>query len=56
MLVAYQDNKYTHQAAVQVLFGALGASGRLPVTINAGYPEGLWHQNPRQSQASVRIP
>ncbi|MRR19423.1 serine hydrolase [bacterium] len=40
LLVAYQDNSYTHQTAVQVLFGALGASGRLPVTINAAYPEG----------------
>jgi beta-glucosidase-like glycosyl hydrolase/CubicO group peptidase (beta-lactamase class C family) len=40
MLVAYQDNSYSQQTAVQVLFGALGASGKLPVTINAGYPAG----------------
>lgn len=40
MLVAYQDNRYTQQAAVQVLFGALGATGRLPVTVNSAYPEG----------------
>ncbi len=40
MLVAYQDNKYSQQTAVQVLFGGLGASGKLPVTINAGYPAG----------------
>ncbi len=41
MIVAYQDNKYTHQAAVQVIFGGLGASGRLPVTVNGDYPEGF---------------
>jgi len=46
LLVAYQDNNYTHQTAVQVLFGALGASGRLPVTINAGYPEGYGIKTP----------
>ena len=41
LIVAYQDNNYTHQAAVQVVFGAVGASGRLPVTINTKYHEGL---------------
>lgn len=40
LLVAYQDNSYTHQVAVQVLFGAIGASGRLPVTVNEAYPLG----------------
>jgi len=40
LLVAYQDNSYTHQVAVQVLFGAIGASGRLPVTVNEIYPLG----------------
>jgi beta-N-acetylhexosaminidase len=40
LLVAYQDNSYSQQAAVQVIFGGLGASGRLPVTINEGYHEG----------------
>lgn len=39
-LVAYQDNQYSHQAAVQVLFGAIGASGRLPVTVSEAYPLG----------------
>ncbi len=40
MLVAYQDNSYTQQVAVQVLFGAIPASGKLPVTINETYPAG----------------
>lgn len=38
MMVAYQDNSYTHQVAVQILFGAIGATGKLPVTINETYP------------------
>ncbi len=46
LLVAYQDNSYTHHTAVQVLFGALGASGRLPVTVNAAYPEGYGIKTP----------
>ena len=40
LLLAYQDNNYTRQLAVQVIFGAVGASGRLPVTINEAYPIG----------------
>ncbi|MDZ7636304.1 MAG: serine hydrolase domain-containing protein [Bacteroidales bacterium] len=36
----------THQTAVQVLFGALGASGRLPVTINDSYSEGYGIKTP----------
>ncbi len=46
LLVAYQDNNYTHQTSVQVLFGALGASGRLPVTINDTYHEGYGIKTP----------
>lgn len=45
-LVAYQDNSYTHQAAVQVLFGAIGASGKLPVTVNETYPIGTGIKTP----------
>ncbi|NLD62691.1 MAG: serine hydrolase [Bacteroidales bacterium] len=40
MLVAYQDNSYTQQVAAQVLFGAIPASGKLPVTVNETYPAG----------------
>jgi len=46
LIIAYQDNEYTQQAAVQVIFGALGASGRLPVTINTKYPEGYGLKSP----------
>jgi len=56
MLVAYQDNSYTQQAAVQVLFGALGASGRLPVTVNATYPEGHGIKTPGSMRLQFGFP
>ena len=40
LLLAYQDNSYSQQAALQVIFGGLGASGRLPVTVSEDYHEG----------------
>jgi len=46
LLVAYQDNSYTHHVAVQVLFGAIGASGKLPVTVNESYPIGTGIKTP----------
>ncbi len=56
MLIAYQDNKYTHQAAVQVIFGAIGASGRLPVTINAGYRQGYGIKTPGSLRLQYGFP
>lgn len=56
LLVAYQDNNFTHQAAVQVLFGAIGASGSLPVTINAAYPEGYGLTTPGNLRLQYGFP
>jgi beta-glucosidase-like glycosyl hydrolase/CubicO group peptidase (beta-lactamase class C family) len=56
MLIAYQDNKYTHQASVQVIFGALGASGRLPVTINTGYHQGYGIKTPGSLRLQYGFP
>ncbi len=33
VLVSYQNNKYAHQVAAQIIFGALQAKGKLPVSI-----------------------
>ncbi len=38
IVVAYQDNANAYDAVVQVLFGALPASGRIPVSINKTFP------------------
>ncbi|HPT11542.1 MAG TPA: glycoside hydrolase family 3 N-terminal domain-containing protein [Bacteroidales bacterium] len=40
LILTYQNNQFTQEAAVEVIFGALGASGRLPVTIDGRYPMG----------------
>lgn len=56
MLVAYQDNSYTQQVAVQVLFGAIGASGKLPVTINESYPAGTGIKTPGNLRLQFGFP
>ena len=38
LLVAYQDNADAYDAVVQILFGAFGASGQLPVSANRSFP------------------
>ncbi|MEE4116367.1 MAG: glycoside hydrolase family 3 N-terminal domain-containing protein [Marinilabiliaceae bacterium] len=41
LILAYQDNSFTSELSAQLIFGGLGAHGKLPVTINADYPEGF---------------
>jgi beta-N-acetylhexosaminidase len=38
LLLAYQENDYTEDISAQIIFGGLGASGKLPVTINNNWP------------------
>ena len=38
LVVAYQDNADAYDAAVQMMFGATAASGKLPVGVNAASP------------------
>src|SRR5690606_8289476 len=33
VLLAYQNNKYAHEAAAEILFGEIEAKGKIPVTI-----------------------
>ncbi len=40
ILLAYFDSELTQDMAAQLLFGAYGATGKLPVTINKSYPVG----------------
>lgn len=46
LLIAYQDNKFSQEVAVEIIFGAMGATGRLPVTINSRYPAGFGLDSP----------
>ena len=51
LLVAYQDNQFTHDLAAQLIFGGIGAKGLLPVTINSIYPKG----SGIMTQGSIRL-
>ncbi len=41
ILVSYQENSLTKDLSVQSLFGAIGISGKLPVTINENFRAGM---------------
>jgi len=38
LIVAYQDNQEAQQLAAQLIFGAIGANGKLPVKLEGRYP------------------
>ncbi|MCB9334748.1 MAG: serine hydrolase [Flavobacteriales bacterium] len=40
LIEAYQNNKYTHLAAAELVFGGIGANGKLPVTVSKKYKAG----------------
>ena len=40
LILTYQDNQYTQDLSAQLIFGGIGGSGELPVTINDRYPVG----------------
>lgn len=41
LLLAYQENDYTEDLSAQLIFGGIGARGKLPVTINEKWPYGF---------------
>tara|TARA_R110001583_G_scaffold24456_6_gene89215 strand:+ start:38331 stop:41423 length:3093 start_codon:yes stop_codon:yes gene_type:complete len=40
IIVSYEDNMETQKASAQIIFGGIGAKGRLPVSVNKDIPEG----------------
>lgn len=40
IVISYDDHLYAQQYAAQALFGGIAVSGRLPVSINVGFPAG----------------
>lgn len=40
ILISYQNNKIAQEKSAQIIFGALGAKGRLPVSAGKEFPEG----------------
>jgi len=41
VLVSYQNNENAQDLSAQLLFGAIGAKGKLPVSVSATYPSGF---------------
>ncbi|NLA48812.1 MAG: serine hydrolase, partial [Bacteroidales bacterium] len=41
LILAYEENDYTEDLSVQLIFGGTGAAGTLPVTINDRWPAGF---------------
>jgi CubicO group peptidase (beta-lactamase class C family) len=41
LIVAYQDNEYTNEAASQLVFGGIKPLGKLPVTASPQFPAGF---------------
>lgn len=37
LIMAYQNNKFTHSSVAQIVFGALSSEGKLPVSINSNF-------------------
>lgn len=40
IIVSYEDNQYTQELVPQLIFGGIGAKGKLPVTGSQNFPEG----------------
>ncbi len=41
LVLAYQENEYTQDLSAQLIFGGIGSTGNLPVTINEKWPYGF---------------
>jgi len=41
LIEAYQNNKYTNHATAELIFGGIGANGKLPVSVSEQYKEGV---------------
>lgn len=56
IVLPYQLTNYTEELSAQLIFGAIGASGRLPVTVNARYPLGAGVTIPSLGRLKYTIP
>jgi beta-N-acetylhexosaminidase len=56
IVIAYQDGKNFEEASAQVIFGALAARGRLPVTASPWYPVYTGINTPGQLRIKYRSP
>lgn len=40
LIMAYQNSRYANEAAAQLIFGGIGANGKLPVSVSGKFKEG----------------
>jgi beta-N-acetylhexosaminidase len=56
LVLAYQDNSLTHELSVQMLFGAIDASGRIPVTPDSRFRAGTGIDVKKNSRLKYTLP
>ncbi len=56
IVMAYQLTSYTEDLSAQLIFGAIPAEGRLPVTVNAQFPYGAGITTPNLKRLKYTIP
>ena len=56
LIMAYQGNEVAERLSAQLIFGAVGASGRLPVTVNEHFPKGAGMDSPGGLRMGYRLP
>lgn len=56
LVLAYQDNNYTQELSVQMLFGAINATGRIPVTSDARFRAGSGLDIKKNGRLKYTIP
>ena len=56
LLLAYQENDYTEDISAQIIFGGVGATGTLPVTINNKWPFNYGIMTPGHLRLQYGIP
>lgn len=56
LVMAYQLTPYTQDLSAQLIFGAIPASGKLPVTVNAQYPYNAGIPTPALGRLKYTIP
>jgi len=56
LVLTYQNNAITEDLSAQLIFGGIGAKGRLPVTINERYPCGSGFDTPGNLRLKYGLP
>ena len=56
ILVAYQNSEVAQKKAAQVIFGAIGAKGKLPVSTGIEFPEGTGYDTRAIERLSYGVP